>query len=169
LGAIVVSIFASALYPFRGDLLQVLHRVFPLARGLFEDKVANFWCVSNIVIKWRNMFTTATLLAISLVATVASILPACLYLFVKPNRIVETMVVSALGFYMFSFQVHEKAILLPLLPATLLMGGDARLAGVLFNNVGAFTMYPLLVRDGLVLQVLIFAYVSTFALWDCGI
>jgi alpha-1,3-glucosyltransferase len=80
----------------------------------------------------------------------------------------EAMVVSALGFFMFSFQVHEKAILLPILPATLLMGGDARLAGIVFNNVAAFTMYPLLIRDGLVLQVLRFK--SLFiVLLRCGI
>lgn len=33
-------------------LLQIVHRVFPFARGLYEDKVANFWCTSNLVYKW---------------------------------------------------------------------------------------------------------------------
>lgn len=27
---------------------QVLHRLFPIARGVFEDKVANFWCIVNV-------------------------------------------------------------------------------------------------------------------------
>ncbi|CRK28273.1 hypothetical protein BN1723_018345, partial [Verticillium longisporum] len=28
----------------------MVHRIFPFARGLFEDKVANFWCALNVVI-----------------------------------------------------------------------------------------------------------------------
>jgi len=34
---------------------QVLHRLVPLARGLFEDHVANFWCVSSVLIKWKRL------------------------------------------------------------------------------------------------------------------
>ena len=40
--------FALCWLPFLTSLdqaKQVLHRLFPFARGLFEDKVANFWCV----------------------------------------------------------------------------------------------------------------------------
>lgn len=35
---------------------QVIIRMFPLNRGLYEDKVANFWCAINIIIKLREMF-----------------------------------------------------------------------------------------------------------------
>lgn len=35
---------------------QVVHRVFPLARGVFEDKVSNFWCVLNIVMKIKETY-----------------------------------------------------------------------------------------------------------------
>lgn len=30
------------------DIKQVLFRLFPIARGVFEDKVANFWCIVNV-------------------------------------------------------------------------------------------------------------------------
>lgn len=30
------------------DIKQVLFRLFPIARGVFEDKVANFWCIANV-------------------------------------------------------------------------------------------------------------------------
>lgn len=30
------------------DIGQVLFRLFPIARGVFEDKVANFWCIVNV-------------------------------------------------------------------------------------------------------------------------
>ena len=32
-------------YPYLLQLTQLLHRVFPFARGIFEDKVANLWLV----------------------------------------------------------------------------------------------------------------------------
>lgn len=36
---------------------QVIHRIFPVARGLYEDKVANIWCALNVVIKLRNLMS----------------------------------------------------------------------------------------------------------------
>lgn len=30
------------------DIKQVLFRLFPIARGVFEDKVSNFWCIVNV-------------------------------------------------------------------------------------------------------------------------
>lgn len=38
------------------QLFQILHRMFPFYRGLFEDKVASFWCATSILIKWNNIF-----------------------------------------------------------------------------------------------------------------
>jgi alpha-1,3-glucosyltransferase len=40
---------------------QVFHRVFPFGRGLWEDKVANTWCATNLLIKWRSLYSTQTL------------------------------------------------------------------------------------------------------------
>ena len=54
------------------------------------------------------------------------------------------LLTSSLSFFLFSFQVHEKSILLPLLPATLLLigaesgTGEDREWGILFNNVAVF-------------------------------
>jgi len=55
--ATMLIIFYPFLLPF-GDsefkdlvgLRAVFSRVFPFNRGLFEDKVANFWCISSIVV-----------------------------------------------------------------------------------------------------------------------
>jgi alpha-1,3-glucosyltransferase len=38
------------------EFLQVVHRIFPVFRGLYQDKVANVWCAVNIVIKLRERF-----------------------------------------------------------------------------------------------------------------
>ena len=34
-----------------GGVASVLSRIFPVRRGLFEDKVASFWCVLNNFLK----------------------------------------------------------------------------------------------------------------------
>ncbi len=69
LGAITATtflvVFAPWLRPFPGPLLQVIHRIFPFARGIFEDKVANFWCASNVVIKWRKWVSVPGMASVS--------------------------------------------------------------------------------------------------------
>ena len=37
----------SFYYPIVEQMVQMVHRIFPFARGLFEDKVANFWCANT--------------------------------------------------------------------------------------------------------------------------
>ena len=66
LGATVIATFALMFAPlvvFGGpeQIGQCLFRVFPFARGLWEDKVANFWCATNVLIKFRETFSSATL------------------------------------------------------------------------------------------------------------
>jgi alpha-1,3-glucosyltransferase len=36
---------------------SVISRIFPVRRGLFEDKVASFWCVLNNFVKVHKIFT----------------------------------------------------------------------------------------------------------------
>lgn len=195
-------LFLPFLTPFPASLFQALHRIFPFARGLFEDKVANFWCTLNIVIKLRNLASVQTLARLSLVMTGLAVLPSTagvVWISYRlgqrtsssksnsgstassnspakdPSRPAPTshllphlLLTSSLSFFLFSFQVHEKSILLPLMPLTLLMGarekGYGRLDwewGVLMNNVAVFSMFPLLKKDGLIVQ-----YVALTLLWN---
>ncbi|KAI1333096.1 glycosyltransferase family 57 protein [Xylariaceae sp. FL0255] len=143
----------AAYYPVVEQMVQMIHRVFPFARGLFEDKVANFWCAVNVVIKLRK-YPSELLQRASLVATLASITPSYAILFFKPRRdlLLYAFSATAWGFFLFSFQVHEKSALLPLLPMTLLLSGKQGLgkeirSWVGFANIlGAWTMFPLLQR-----------------------
>ncbi|KAJ3202677.1 hypothetical protein HDU67_000362, partial [Dinochytrium kinnereticum] len=48
------------------DLGQVLHRVFPLQRGLYEDKVANVWCALSVIVKLKNLFDVKHLASLSM-------------------------------------------------------------------------------------------------------
>lgn len=140
-------------YPLVQQIAQLVHRVFPFARGLFEDKVANFWCALNVVVKLRK-YDAALLQKASLLATVVAITPPCLIIFTKPRK--ETLplalATTAWAFFLFSFQVHEKSVLLPLMPTTVILAGKYGLnnsvrAWVGFANIlGAWTMFPLLQR-----------------------
>lgn len=55
LGVVVVGLFALLWLPWIGgslnSLMQVVHRIFPIYRGVFEDKVSNVWCIVNVFMK----------------------------------------------------------------------------------------------------------------------
>ncbi|KAJ3300958.1 Glucosyltransferase-like protein [Kappamyces sp. JEL0829] len=165
IGASVLASFALLLLPFLGDakqLGQVFHRVFPIARGLYEDKVANVWCALSVIVKIRSLFPLDQLVKISIASVLLAVLPACVYLLRHPqkDKFMVAAAISSLGFFLFSFQVHEKSILLPLLPITLLYHSNPLLVSW-FHNVALFSMWPLLKKDGLALP-----YVASFLLWN---
>lgn len=148
----------SPSYPPLLLLTQTLHRIFPFARGLFEDKVANFWCALNSsILKISHLTPLIPLPRLSLYLTLATALPPTLLIGAIPRSslLPHALAASAFAFYLFSFQVHEKSILLPLLPMTLLLSGrdglnkETRAWVGWANTVGTFTLYPLLKRDGL--------------------
>jgi alpha-1,3-glucosyltransferase len=140
-------------YPIIQQTAQIIYRVFPFARGLFEDKVANFWCALNVLVKLRN-YPAEILQRASLLATLAAIIPPCFIIFAKPRKefLPLAFATTAWAFFLFSFQVHEKSVLLPLMPMTALLAGRHGLsknvrAWVGFANLlGAWTMFPLLQR-----------------------
>ena len=147
----------SAMYPLLLQICQSIHRIFPFARGLFEDKVANVWCAIHILYK-LNGYSSETLQRISLTVTVAAILPSCITVGVFPTQRVLMLAssVTAWGFFLLSFQVHEKSVLLPLLPMTLLLATEenglyleTRSWVAWANALGAWTLFPLLERVGL--------------------
>lgn len=206
LGAAVIAtvsfLFAPFVFPgFPASVQQVFIRMFPFGRGLFEDKVANFWCASNVVYKWKRSALHPHLPLISLAITLLGILPTvghvlyvswhpAAWLSDKPTAVKEkekekekrsadvremplhardsplisflfeitepspastllplALFNSSMAFFMFSFQVHEKSILLPLMPFTILMSAREDLGpssvgvwewGMLFNNAAVF-------------------------------
>ena len=152
------------------QVLQVVHRCFPFARGLFEDKVANFWCFLNTMYKLKQLDGFVSLPRLSTLFTLVSILPSVMVIGSIPRKdlLPYAFASSAWGFFLFSFQVHEKSVLLPLLPMTLLLGGkhgpskEYRAWIGWANILGIWTMYPLLKRDELktpyVVVTLLWAY-----------
>ncbi|KFB52450.1 hypothetical protein ZHAS_00020709 [Anopheles sinensis] len=90
---------------------------------------------------------------ICLLCTALAVLPSGLYLLFQktPNMrsFLYSLAVTALGFFLFSFQVHEKSILLAALPVVLLLPLEP-LASYWFLQVSTFSMLPLLHKDGLI-------------------
>lgn len=196
LGLVTIASFAILFLPWLppfapiSAILDPVSRIFPFQRGLFEDKVANFWCASNVLIKWRMWMSAPTLIKLSAGLTAVGFLPVVVTMLHTGYRLglsanvneaagestsgpapvlsllPYALLTSSMSFFLFSFQVHEKTILIPLLPLSLLLSGAAQNSftfklGALVNNVAVFSMWPLLKRDGLALQ-----YFVHLALWN---
>uniref|UniRef100_A0A3Q3FI77 Alpha-1,3-glucosyltransferase n=1 Tax=Labrus bergylta TaxID=56723 RepID=A0A3Q3FI77_9LABR len=124
----VLVTFALCWLPFLSDpgqASQVVRRIFPVARGLYE--------------------AACTLLAV---------LPSCVRLLTKPTfwQFKLALVNSSLAFFLFSYQVHEKSILL-VAPALLLLN-DLPLM-VIWLLLASTFMLPLLLKDGLLLPYVV--------------
>ncbi|XP_075792267.1 dolichyl pyrophosphate Man9GlcNAc2 alpha-1,3-glucosyltransferase [Pelodiscus sinensis] len=156
----VVASFVICWLPFCTEveqILQVLRRLFPIDRGLFEDKVANIWCSMSVLVKIKNVLSHQTQLKLSFAFTFLSLLPACIKLTLQPTlRGFKFALAScALSFFLFSFQVHEKSILLVSIPVCLIIH-EIPFMSTWFLLVSTFSLLPLLLKDGLLL-----AYVVT--------
>ncbi|KAG0015268.1 Glucosyltransferase-like protein [Entomortierella chlamydospora] len=166
LGTTVILTLGLMFYPWmqsQEEILQVVHRIFPVFRGLYQDKVANVWCAVNVAIKLREMFDIQELVRFSTLATLLSFLPSVLHLIAKPTKkgLIYGLINSSLSFFLLSFQVHEKSILIPMLPITLLILDEPAVAS-LFVTLATFTMFPLLKQELLLLQYFV---VLGFWIW----
>tara|TARA_B110000091_G_scaffold161729_1_gene172469 strand:- start:97 stop:1830 length:1734 start_codon:yes stop_codon:yes gene_type:complete len=168
LGASVIATFAIHWLPFclhtnmddtcLQGMSNVMSRVFPFNRGLFEDKVSNIWCVIDPVIKLRTMFGTGPVLkALSASATVLLSAPSCIALMRRTPSIralLYALTSISLAFFLCAFQVHEKSILFPVASASIIVLEEPRVVAM-FIATATFSMYPLLFRDGLVVPYVV--------------
>lgn len=88
------------------SLLNVVHRMFPWDRWLFEDKVASVWCTLNNVVKLAKLFSGEELKRLCTVLTLLGCLPSLLLLWRHSS--LETALCSffscSLSFFLFSYQ-----------------------------------------------------------------
>lgn len=162
-GVTVIATFALCWAPFASTAGDVVTRMFPFNRGLFEDKVANVWCSVSVVVKVKELFSRVVLVRCALFLTLVSVLPSQLLLFRESShsKFLLALTNSALGFFLCSFHVHEKTILIPLATIVLLYSdkrthvqtngheGVVALPAVWFTTIATFSMWPLLLKDGL--------------------
>lgn len=154
----VIVTFAIIWLPFLFDvkvLLQVLHRQFPISRGVFEDKVANIWCALNVLLKFKTNFDNHEMLRICTFSTLAALFPSCCDLFLHPSKkkFILALINSSLAFFLFSFQVHEKSILLVAVPVLLYYPHDPFVC-FWFLFMSLFSMIPLLIKDRLLIALI---------------
>ena len=127
---------------FPGSLAERLSRVyravFPFHRGVFEDYVSNFWITFSPVFRLRSG-GMGNLVYISGLLTIASFSESAYDLMTNgnPKKFLVSLIVTSLGFFLCSWQVHEKGILLSLLS----LSGFA--ASGVFESSQFFTDYYL--------------------------
>ena len=128
--ATLALVFAPLLSP-PSLALQAVSRIFPFARGLFEDKVANFWCALNVrsrcsrrgltsqvFVKIRTLASIPALVRLALAVTVFALLPGTIGLiYVTAKRghaalplMPHALFSSAMAFFLFSFQVRSSTL-----------------------------------------------------------
>ena len=109
------------------------------------------WCTLALLptLKLKSLLPVDQLLLLTTACTLGSLVPPCALLLLAPSRrgFLLCAVACGLGFFLFSFQVHEKHVLLPLLPAALLAPSAPRELGW-FVALCTFSLFPLLRRDG---------------------
>lgn len=90
LGVTVGLTFGVCWIPFYSangiqGIRQVIARIFPVSRGIYEDKVASFWCSLSVVLKVRDVLSTTALLCISVSITLLVVLPSMVNLLRNPT------------------------------------------------------------------------------------
>lgn len=168
IGVVVIGTFALVWAPFlaNGTALNVLTRLFPVSRGIFEDKVANLWCATGPIFRFKERFSADLLFRFAAVATLVAMAPSCVMLVRRPSSRMFLLSLAnvSLAFFLLAFQVHEKSILMPLLPLSMLWSSH-RHAVTVTTAVACFSMFPLLERDGLALQYAIVMVVLAWLSW----
>jgi alpha-1,3-glucosyltransferase len=193
LGVTVVVTFGLLWWPFvvygpaatsgADRLLHVLRRIFPFQRGLFEGKVANLWCVLSLQpVRIRDRLPARFQPLAALSVTLVLIMPACVKLFwigrqeaaaggqqstLSPQHrraLLWGVTNTALAFFLASFQVHEKSLLLAVAPASLL-AFESPAWSHWFVLVATWTLWPLLVLDRLQVAYVCVLTLFGVALW----
>ena len=70
--------------------VQVLTRLFPVGRGLFEDKVANIWCIVDVLLKLRAKLARSSLCLLATGTTLCLLSPLSLLLLRQGRAPVST-------------------------------------------------------------------------------
>jgi alpha-1,3-glucosyltransferase len=184
LGSTVVACFVLLWWPFvaygpdnttyADRALHVLRRIIPLQRGLFEGKVSNLWCALSVrPISIRRRIPEHLQPIAALLLTLLLLIPSSYKMFqsglggVVTSRHRELLLWgatnSALAFFLASFQVHEKSLLLALAPCSMLWTLDTTFVRW-FCIVTTWTLWPLIQIDQLqtayVCLILIFLSVA---------
>lgn len=117
----MLTVFGLMLAPFpRGTWLQIAARVFPVGRGLYEGKVGNLWCMLDVrPFDIQRKVPPAAIRAMCALATAVASAPFCVMAWRSsrggaPDGLYMALAGSAMSAFLFSYHVHEKSVLMPL-------------------------------------------------------
>lgn len=147
----IVAITILVFFPWLREpqlLPGLLRRLFPLTRGLYEDKVANVWCSISVLVKLNKLLIPSHLFYFCAMVTLVASLPFCVSVFLKPSpvRLLLSAAGCSLAAFLFSYQVHEKQVLMPLLPLAILHPLYPSLS-IWMSLTATFSLFPLLWRE----------------------
>lgn len=112
---LLLIVFIVALYILWYPLIQamtlqkaveaIFTRIFPIRRGIFEDKVASFWCVLHNLYKINSLWDRPKQVAITSIVTLGLCVPSCFLLLKKPSNymFILTLFTVSMIFFLFSF------------------------------------------------------------------
>lgn len=135
-----------ALYNIADKALSILGVKFKL---LDMNKLPKASMTGGLVQEFQHSVLPSVSPLATLICTLLSILPALFKLWHRPNGtrgFLRCLVVCALGSFMFGWHVHEKAILMVILPLSLLAvesREDAR-TFLILSITGHYSLFPLL-------------------------
>ncbi|XP_020488960.2 probable dolichyl pyrophosphate Glc1Man9GlcNAc2 alpha-1,3-glucosyltransferase isoform X2 [Labrus bergylta] len=110
--------------------------------------------------------------SITLVCTLLSVLPAAASIWRRPRGargFLRCLLLCALGSFMFGWHVHEKAILLAILPLSILAVESREDAGIflILSTTGHYSLFPLIftpaelpIKVALMLMFVIFSFIA---------
>ena len=127
-------------------ILQPLQAIFPVHRGLYQLKVPNFWCFTDVFFKWESRFSNQILVVLcallSLIGSIPSIIVGIFFPYKQKLTLLVFLNIS-LSFFLFSYHVHEKTCLVPLLFVGMSLHMFGKF-GLDFVTMSSFVMYHLL-------------------------
>lgn len=179
LGSVVLLVTTISFGPFIQHLPQVMSRLFPFKRGLTHAYWApNFWALYNfadkmlsimrkvpqvnsntggLVQEFKHNFLPSITPLMTFAAVGVLMVPCCLKLMTvkleSPRSFMKPLIICAATSFMFGWHVHEKAILMILIPLQVLTFHDPTSAGSsLFVTIfGLYSLTPLLYTSELIL------------------
>ncbi|XP_054610137.1 probable dolichyl pyrophosphate Glc1Man9GlcNAc2 alpha-1,3-glucosyltransferase [Dunckerocampus dactyliophorus] len=139
---------------------------------LDETKLPRASMTGGLVQEFQHSVLPSVSPSITLVCTLLSILPAVATIWLRPRGargFLRCLLLCALGSFMFGWHVHEKAILIAILPLSLLAVNSREDAGIflVLTTTGHYSLFPLLftpaelpIKFALMLMFTIFSFAA---------
>ena len=100
----------------RGEFILILVRAIRMTSCVFcvQDYVANFWCATSPMVKWRRLLSVSASAKLAGITTLCAMAPAVYRQIQRPSDegFLWCMACVALSFFLFSFQVSFSSFYL---------------------------------------------------------